>query len=178
MAETGTGDLGQKTGSRITSSVVFHSSLLSKWSGEFPPLSGLLGTLLKDGSMLLVGLDGAGAGLGPSCFDLFALPLGTEQMLSHGTADVVLEACTDFWDGADIYPLSGSDRWVRSFASLSAHLIDMGHLRTTHLTSTLLPWQKESAGFLPASLPVWLLLCLRLQAHELCPILSAQWQVH
>lgn len=31
-------------------------------------------------------------------------------MLSHGTADVVLEACTDFWDGADIYPLSGSDR--------------------------------------------------------------------
>uniref|UniRef100_A0A452TUD0 Transmembrane protein 94 n=1 Tax=Ursus maritimus TaxID=29073 RepID=A0A452TUD0_URSMA len=35
----------------------------------------------------------------------------TEQMLSHGTADVVLEACTDFWDGADIYPLSGSDRW-------------------------------------------------------------------
>ncbi|XP_038597863.1 transmembrane protein 94 isoform X1 [Tachyglossus aculeatus] len=34
----------------------------------------------------------------------------TEQMLSHGTADVVLEACTDFWDGTDIYPLSGSDR--------------------------------------------------------------------
>lgn len=35
---------------------------------------------------------------------------GTEQMLSHGSADVVVEACTDFWDGADIYPLSGSDR--------------------------------------------------------------------
>ncbi|XP_029456392.1 transmembrane protein 94 isoform X2 [Rhinatrema bivittatum] len=34
----------------------------------------------------------------------------TEQMLSHGTADIILEACTDFWDGADIYPLSGSDR--------------------------------------------------------------------
>ncbi|XP_053231853.1 transmembrane protein 94 isoform X1 [Podarcis raffonei] len=34
----------------------------------------------------------------------------TEQMLSHGTADVILEACTDFWDGSDIYPLSGSDR--------------------------------------------------------------------
>uniref|UniRef100_UPI00398F64F0 transmembrane protein 94 isoform X5 n=1 Tax=Pristiophorus japonicus TaxID=55135 RepID=UPI00398F64F0 len=32
------------------------------------------------------------------------------QMLSHGTADLILEACTDFWDGADIYPLSGSDR--------------------------------------------------------------------
>ncbi|KAM9716297.1 transmembrane protein 94 isoform 2-T2 [Menidia menidia] len=32
------------------------------------------------------------------------------QMLSHGSADIVLEACTDFWDGTDIYPLSGSDR--------------------------------------------------------------------
>lgn len=31
-------------------------------------------------------------------------------MLSHGSADLILEACTDFWDGADIYPLSGSDR--------------------------------------------------------------------
>lgn len=36
--------------------------------------------------------------------------IGSEQMLSHGSADVVVEACTDFWDGADIYPLSGSDR--------------------------------------------------------------------
>ncbi|KAJ3608414.1 hypothetical protein NHX12_025461 [Muraenolepis orangiensis] len=32
------------------------------------------------------------------------------QMLSHGSADLILEACTDFWDGADIYPLSGTDR--------------------------------------------------------------------
>jgi len=31
-------------------------------------------------------------------------------MLSHGSADLILEACTDFWDGADIYPLSGTDR--------------------------------------------------------------------
>ncbi|XP_053564982.1 transmembrane protein 94 isoform X2 [Bombina bombina] len=34
----------------------------------------------------------------------------TEQMLSHGAADIILEACTDFWDGADIFPLAGSDR--------------------------------------------------------------------
>lgn len=114
-------------------------------------------------------------------------PSGTEQMLSHGTADVVLEACTDFWDGADIYPLSGSDRCVRKHmpvarAVSSGHLpawrTGMGHTRTTCLTSALLPWQEESARFLPASLPVWLLLCLRLQAHELRPLLSAQWQVH
>ncbi|XP_057681436.1 transmembrane protein 94 isoform X2 [Corythoichthys intestinalis] len=32
------------------------------------------------------------------------------QMLSHGSADLILEASTDFWDGTDIYPLSGSDR--------------------------------------------------------------------
>ncbi|XP_043940880.1 transmembrane protein 94 isoform X2 [Protopterus annectens] len=34
----------------------------------------------------------------------------SEEMLSHGTADIILEACTDFWNGADIYPLSNSDR--------------------------------------------------------------------
>ncbi|XP_077481266.1 transmembrane protein 94 isoform X2 [Stigmatopora argus] len=32
------------------------------------------------------------------------------QMLSHGSADLILDVCTDFWDGTDIYPLSGSDR--------------------------------------------------------------------
>lgn len=36
-------------------------------------------------------------------------------MLSHGSADLILEACTDFWDGTDIYPLSGSDRSVFGF---------------------------------------------------------------
>lgn len=41
---------------------------------------------------------------------LFSYTSGTEQMFSHGTADIILEACTDFWDGTDIYPLSGSDR--------------------------------------------------------------------
>lgn len=57
----------------------------------------------------MLGQDKAGADLWPLMWSLFPV-LGTEQMLSHGTADVVLEACTDFWDGADIYPLSGSDR--------------------------------------------------------------------
>uniref|UniRef100_A0A3Q2FPS6 Transmembrane protein 94 n=1 Tax=Cyprinodon variegatus TaxID=28743 RepID=A0A3Q2FPS6_CYPVA len=37
------------------------------------------------------------------------------QMLSHGSADLILEACTDFWDGTDIYPLSGSDKKVLDF---------------------------------------------------------------
>lgn len=59
-----------------------------------------------------------------------------------------------------------------------ARLTSRGHLRATHFTFAPLPWQKESAGFLPASLLVWVLLCLRLQAYELCPVLSAQRQVH
>lgn len=41
-------------------------------------------------------------------------------MFSHGTADIILEACTDFWDGTDIYPLSGSDRWA------ACHLVCSG----------------------------------------------------
>eukprot|EP00079_Xenopus_tropicalis_P039646 XP_017953417.1 PREDICTED: transmembrane protein 94 [Xenopus tropicalis] len=64
-------------------------NLLSKLSASAkrrPPLSHMISLFVKD-----VGTD-------------------TEQMLSHGTADIILEACTDFWDGTDIYPLSGSDR--------------------------------------------------------------------
>lgn len=43
-----------------------------------------------------------------TAFELFVID--NVQMLSHGSADLILEACTDFWDGTDIYPLSGSDR--------------------------------------------------------------------
>uniref|UniRef100_UPI00358ED6AC endoplasmic reticulum magnesium-transporting P-type ATPase isoform X1 n=1 Tax=Myxine glutinosa TaxID=7769 RepID=UPI00358ED6AC len=35
---------------------------------------------------------------------------GALQLLSHGTADLILEGSTDLWDGSDIYPLSPSDR--------------------------------------------------------------------
>ncbi|XP_077979837.1 transmembrane protein 94-like [Glandiceps talaboti] len=47
------------------------------------------------------------------------------QMLTEGTAEMVLDACTDFWDGADICPLTGNDRKkILDFyhrASLSAY---------------------------------------------------------
>lgn len=49
--------------------------------------------------------------LWPSLFSL----IDNVQMLSHGSADLILEACTDFWDGTDIYPLSGSDRCRNSY---------------------------------------------------------------
>lgn len=82
-----------------------------------PTPQGLPSTLLKNGRVLPEAGVRGGSGLGHSWFGLVLPTSGTEQMLSHGTADVVLEACTDFWDGADIYPLSGSDRWVRKHPS-------------------------------------------------------------
>ncbi|KAB0400688.1 hypothetical protein E2I00_008313, partial [Balaenoptera physalus] len=63
-----------------------RGSVPAREGGRRPPLSHMISLFIKDTTT------------------------STEQMLSHGTADVVLEACTDFWDGADIYPLSGSDR--------------------------------------------------------------------
>lgn len=59
---------------------------LNHFTKRQPPISHLLSLLVRDSSSNNV------------------------QMLSHGSADLILEACTDFWDGADIYPLSGSDR--------------------------------------------------------------------
>ncbi len=31
-------------------------------------------------------------------------------MMSQGTGDMLLDACTDFWDGADLQPLTDSER--------------------------------------------------------------------
>ncbi|XP_030748034.1 transmembrane protein 94 isoform X2 [Sitophilus oryzae] len=35
---------------------------------------------------------------------------GNMQLLSEGTADIILDCCMDYWDGADLCPLSHSDR--------------------------------------------------------------------
>ncbi|XP_078609989.1 transmembrane protein 94-like isoform X2 [Branchiostoma floridae x Branchiostoma japonicum] len=35
---------------------------------------------------------------------------GMLQLLTHGTADIVLDSCTDFWDGIDLCPLTDKDR--------------------------------------------------------------------
>ena len=31
-------------------------------------------------------------------------------MMSQGTADLLLDACTDFWDGSDLRPMSDFER--------------------------------------------------------------------
>uniref|UniRef100_A0A3Q3JQQ3 Uncharacterized protein n=1 Tax=Monopterus albus TaxID=43700 RepID=A0A3Q3JQQ3_MONAL len=61
------------------------SRCLHHFTKRQPPISHLISLLVRDSS-------------------------SSESMLSHGSADLILEACTDFWDGMDIYPLSGSDR--------------------------------------------------------------------
>lgn len=38
------------------------------------------------------------------------LSSGTTQLLSEGTADIILDSCADFWDGNDLCPLSLTDR--------------------------------------------------------------------
>ncbi|XP_052262626.1 transmembrane protein 94-like isoform X3 [Dreissena polymorpha] len=35
---------------------------------------------------------------------------GARQLLSQGTADILLASCTDYWDGEDLRPLTQSDR--------------------------------------------------------------------
>ena len=35
---------------------------------------------------------------------------GMKQMFSQGMADVLLDACSDFWDGQDIRPLGTEER--------------------------------------------------------------------
>uniref|UniRef100_A0A7N8WX88 Transmembrane protein 94 n=1 Tax=Mastacembelus armatus TaxID=205130 RepID=A0A7N8WX88_9TELE len=64
----------------------FTSRRLHYFNKRQPPISHLISLFVRDSSSNNV------------------------QMLSHGSADLILEACTDFWDGTDIYPLSGSDR--------------------------------------------------------------------
>lgn len=64
----------------------FASRRLHYFTKRQPPISHLISLFVRDSSSNNV------------------------QMLSHGSADLILEACTDFWDGTDIYPLSGSDR--------------------------------------------------------------------
>lgn len=42
-----------------------------------------------------------------SCYNsLVHLVLGMSQLLSQGTADILMDSCTEFWDGTDICPLS------------------------------------------------------------------------
>ncbi|KAJ8977101.1 hypothetical protein NQ317_003655 [Molorchus minor] len=38
------------------------------------------------------------------------LSSGNMQLLSEGTADIVLDSCVDYWDGRDLTPLTHSDR--------------------------------------------------------------------
>lgn len=114
--------------------------------------------------------------------DLFVID--NVQMLSHGSADLILEACTDFWDGTDIYPLSGSDRCsicntfhfqAISSIFLAALFPPAALLVVFHLSPLLL--QKEGSGFLPACLSVRLLLSICLQTHASILVQPTEWEM-
>jgi hypothetical protein len=36
---------------------------------------------------------------------------GTKQLFSQGMADLLLDACSDFWDGHDVRPLGDEERF-------------------------------------------------------------------
>lgn len=36
---------------------------------------------------------------------------GGLQLLTQGTADIILDSCIEYWDGHDLCPLSASDRY-------------------------------------------------------------------
>lgn len=38
------------------------------------------------------------------------LSSGNMQLLSEGTADIILDSCIDYWNGYDIMPLTNSDK--------------------------------------------------------------------
>lgn len=38
------------------------------------------------------------------------LSSGNMQLLSEGTADIILDSCIDYWNGYDIVPLTQSDK--------------------------------------------------------------------
>ncbi|XP_047352774.1 transmembrane protein 94 isoform X3 [Vespa velutina] len=93
---------------------------------------------------------------------------GSLQLLTQGTADIILDSCIEFWDGHDLCPLSASDRKkVQDFyqrTSLTSYCTafayrpltkgvnkrmseiyielpaDSKHLYTPHRSPTPLPW--------------------------------------
>ena len=48
------------------------------------------------------------------CNVLFSLSVGMYQLLTQGTADIVLDSCTDYWDGTTLCSLTDLDRYIVS----------------------------------------------------------------
>lgn len=48
----------------------------------------------------------------PHMFAVTVRDLGSDalQLLSQGTADILLDSCVEYWDGHDLCPLTAADR--------------------------------------------------------------------
>lgn len=60
----------------------------------------------------------------PHCLSVVIRDLQSNslQMLTQGTADIVLDCCDDFWDGKDLKPLGVQER-KRAQVSKSTHIL-------------------------------------------------------
>lgn len=79
---------------------------------------------------------------------------GGLQLLTQGTADVILDSCIEFWDGHDLCPLSASDRYSISLRK------DTAEYRIT--IQRLFNTQEEGGGLLPENEPNIILHRIRL----------------
>lgn len=48
-------------------------------------------------------------------------PIGSLQLLTQGSADIVLDACSDYWDGSNLCPVTAFERW-KQFETCSCKL--------------------------------------------------------
>jgi len=45
-------------------------------------------------------------------YSFVVLRSGTRQLFSQGMADLLLDACSDYWDGHEVRPLGEEERFV------------------------------------------------------------------
>jgi hypothetical protein len=48
---------------------------------------------------------------------------GDLQLMSQGTADIILDSCVDYWDGHDLCPLSPADRYYHFPSMMQDNLV-------------------------------------------------------
>lgn len=73
---------------------------------------------------------------------------GGLQLLTQGTADIILDSCIEFWDGHDLCPLSASDRYTVILITPKIYMCPC-------ILFLFLPgiFQEKGAGFLSENKP-------------------------
>ena len=70
------------------------------------------------------------------CNVQFSLSVGMYQLLTQGTADIVLDSCTDYWDGTTLCSLTDLDRYISvhlcAFTDLDVYTVYLSIHLCTH----------------------------------------------